>query len=211
MRLILARHCQTSWHAERRYVGSTDLPLDDTGMKQAKLVASHLTDTELDAVYSSPLSRCLQLANMIVEGRSLDVTIDRRLHEIDLGRWTGQSYDDVALRDEETLKRWLEDPASVTLPDGESILDVRERVKSWLEDALDAYLGRTVLVSSHSTPIKVMLTLLLGLPLSGVHSLSVSLASISSITYDGKSSNLELMNDTCHLSRLLPGNPTDIH
>jgi broad specificity phosphatase PhoE len=187
-----------------------DPPLDDTGIKQAELVVSNLADTDLGAVYSSPLSRCLLLANMVVEGRNPDVTIDERLREIDLGEWSGQSHDAVAGRDGETLKRWLEDPASTTLPGGESLLDVRERSMSWLECAVGAHLGKTVLVSSHSTPIKVMLTLMLGLPLNAVHRLSVSLASISKITYDGRSSNLELLNDTCHLRGLLPGNPAGV-
>jgi len=127
LRLILVRHPQTIWHAEGRYVGKADIPLDDTGIRQAELVVSRLADVKLDAVYSSPLSRCLLLANMVGEAHALDVTTDERLQEMDLGKWSGQKHDAVAEQDGETLRRWLEEPATVMLPGGESLLDVRER------------------------------------------------------------------------------------
>jgi len=201
-RLILVRHGRTAWHAEGRYAGTADVELDDVGRKQVELVVKRLADAGVEHVYSSPLSRCLELAERVAESHGLDVTVDERLREIDLGRWDGVLYTDIIKNDGEILKKWTADPSSVTVPDGESLAAVQERSMQWFSQAVADYPEGTIIASSHGGPIRSILAAVIEMPLSRIFRLQVDLASISIVNYKGKFSNLELLNETCHLEPL---------
>jgi len=198
-RMILVRHGRTAWHAEGRYAGTADIGLDEVGRKQVELIAGRLEDAGIEQVYSSPLSRCLELAERVAGSHGLEVTVDERLREIDLGRWDGETYTDIIERDGEILKKWTADPTSVTVPGGESLAAVQERAMEWFSQAVAEHPEGTVLASSHGGPIRSILAAVIDLPLSKIFRLQVDLASISIVNYKGKFSNLELLNETCHL------------
>jgi broad specificity phosphatase PhoE len=130
------------------------------------------------------------------------VTVDERLREIDLGRWDGVLYTDIIKNDGEILRKWTADPSSVTVPDGESLAAVQERSMQWLSQAVADYPEGTIIASSHGGPIRSILAAVIELPLSRIFRLQVDLASISVVNYKGKFSNLELLNETCHLEGL---------
>jgi alpha-ribazole phosphatase len=201
-RVILARHGRTAWHAEGRYAGTADVGLDEVGRKQVQLVVGRLADADIECVYSSPLSRCFELAGRVAEPHGLEVTVDGRLREIDLGRWDGKTYSEIIERDGEILRKWTADPSSVTVPGGESLTEVQERAMQWFSQVVAEHPEGTVLASSHGGPIRSILAAVIGLPLSKVFRLQVDLASISIVDYKGKYSNLELLNETCHLEGL---------
>ncbi|MCJ7745622.1 MAG: alpha-ribazole phosphatase [Actinobacteria bacterium] len=200
-RVILVRHGRTAWHAEGRYAGTADVELDEVGRKQVQLVVGRLADVDIECVYSSPLSRCFELAGRVAESHGLEVTVDRRLREIDLGRWDGKTYSEIIERDGEILRKWTADPSSVTVPGGESLTEVQERAMKWFSQVVAEHPEGTVLASSHGGPIRSILAAVIGLPLSKIFRLQVDLASISIVDYKGKYSNLELLNETCHLER----------
>lgn len=201
-RIILIRHGRTAWHAEGRYAGTTDVPLDELGLEQAGRVTRYLEDREIDVVYSSPLSRCLELARLVAGAHGLEVVVDERLKEIDLGRWDGETYSDILEKDGEILKNWTRDPTSVTIPDGESLAVVQERSMDWFHETSASYPEGTVIASSHGGPIRTIIAGVIGLPLSSAFRLTVDLASVSVLNYFGKFSNLETLNDRSHLDGL---------
>jgi alpha-ribazole phosphatase len=204
-KIILVRHGQTAWHAQGRYAGTTDVPLDELGVQQAQRVADHLQDMEIGVVFSSPLSRCLKLAQMVAETHGMEVVVDDRLRELDLGRWDGEMLDDIVKKDAEILKQWTRDPTSVTIPGGESLAAVQERSMDWLRDASAGYGDGQLLACSHGGPIRAILAAVIGLPLSNLFRMTVDLASISVINYKGKFSNLETLNERSHLEGLEAG------
>lgn len=201
-RLILVRHGRTAWHAEGRYAGTADVELDDVGRKQVELVVKRLAGAGIEHVYSSPLSRCLELAERVADSHGLDVTVDERLREIDLGRWDGVLYTDIIKNDGEILRKWTADPSSMTVPGGESLAAVQDRSMQWFSQAVADYPEGTIIASSHGGPIRSILAAVIELPLSRIFRLQVDLASISIVNYKGKFSNLELLNETCHLEGL---------
>ena len=85
MKLYVTRHGQTAWNRENIVCGVTDLPLDETGMEQARETARKLKDTPIDRVIVSPLLRARQTAALICEGRDLPVMIDPRIKEQNYG------------------------------------------------------------------------------------------------------------------------------
>lgn len=201
-KVILARHGRTAWHAEGRYAGTADIPLDELGLEQARRVADDLKDRKIDVVYSSPLSRCLKLAEMVAEAHGMEVVVDERLREIDLGRWDGQMLDDIVKKDGEILRQWTKNPASVTIPDGETLMAVQERSMEWYDEAGALYADGHIFASSHGGPIRAILAKVIGLPLSNIFRLTVDLASISILNHMGKFSNMESMNLRHHLDGL---------
>jgi len=201
-KVILVRHGRTAWHAEGRYAGTADVELDEVGRRQVELVEKRLEGVEIERVYTSPLSRCMELARTIAASHAVEVSIDERLREIDLGRWDGETYKDIIERDGEILSKWTADPSSVTVPDGESLVEVQERAMQWFSGAVAEHPGSTILASSHGGPIRSILAAVIGLPLSRIFRLQVDLASISIVNYKGELSNLELLNETCHLDGL---------
>lgn len=201
-KIVLVRHGRTAWHAEGRYAGTADVGLDQAGREQVARVVERLSGAQFAAVYSSPLSRCHDLATAVAEDHGLEVIEDPRLGEIDLGRWDGETFRDIIEKDGEILKKWTRDPTSVTVPGGESLASVQERAMSWFDEACEAHPDATIMASSHGGPIRAIISAVLELPLANLFRLTVDLASISTINYKGKFSNLEEMNDRCHLEGL---------
>lgn len=201
-RIILVRHGRTAWHAEGRYAGTADVPLDGVGTEQAQRAAELLADTKIDCIYSSPLSRCRELAKAVAEGRGLEVELDDRIKEIDLGRWDGETYKEIFEKDGEILKKWTGDPTSVTIPGGESLTDVQERAMEWFTEAANLRPEGTILAAGHGGPIRAIVAAVIGLPLGRIFRLTVDLASVSILNYKGEFSNLELLNETRHLKSL---------
>lgn len=201
-KVLLVRHGRTAWHAEGRYAGTADVELDEAGREQVSRVVERLSGVEFAAIYSSPLSRCYELAAAVAADHGMEVVSDPRLGEIDLGRWDGETFKDILARDGEILKRWTEDPTSVTVPGGESLISVQDRAMEWFAEATSAHPEATILASSHGGPIRAMIAAVLGLPLSHLFRLTVDLASVTTVNYKGMFSNLEEMNDRCHLGGL---------
>jgi len=201
-KLLLVRHGRTAWHAEGRYAGTADVPLDDVGKQQVARVVERLSSVQFAAIFTSPLSRCHELAVAVAEEHGQEAITDKRLGEIDLGRWDGETFKDILANDGDILKRWTEDPTSITVPGGESLLSVQDRAMEWFAEATSAHPDGIIMASSHGGPIRAIISAVLGLPLGHLFRLTVDLASVTTINYKGMFSNLEELNDRCHLDGL---------
>ncbi|MHB8896022.1 MAG: alpha-ribazole phosphatase [Candidatus Geothermincolia bacterium] len=201
-KIILVRHGRTAWHAEGRYAGTADVKLDEAGREQVARVVERLSGVEFAAIYTSPLSRCHELAAAVAADHGMEPVTDPRLGEIDLGRWDGETFQEIIEKDGEMLKRWTEDPTSVTVPGGESLISVQDRAMAWFAEATMAHPDALIMASSHGGPIRAIVSAVLGLPLAHLFRLTIDLASITTINYKGMFSNLEEMNDRCHLAGL---------
>lgn len=120
-RLVLWRHGQTSWNLERRFQGQTDIPLDETGIAQARQAAGHLASLKPVALFSSDLQRAQLTAATLAERTGLPVTLDKDLRERSGGVWEG-------LTDAEIRERYPAERATWNPPNGELTLVVADRV-----------------------------------------------------------------------------------
>jgi broad specificity phosphatase PhoE len=87
--LLLVRHAETDWNADGRLQGQTDRPLSDFGRRQAQRLAGELESEEIEAIYSSDLSRTRETAEILGERLGLPVALDPELREKDWGTWEG--------------------------------------------------------------------------------------------------------------------------
>ncbi|WP_407572249.1 histidine phosphatase family protein [Deinococcus altitudinis] len=156
--LTLVRHGRTAHNAAGRFQGWADIPLDDTGHKQARLLAEHLTEHPVTPtrLYASDLSRAAQTAAPLAINLGLQAVSTPALREIHIGRWEGLTFTEIESLDAGALQAWPLKGA----PGGESIHEVAVRLRSWL-DALDLTRDEHVIVVTHGAAITALLCNLL--------------------------------------------------
>jgi broad specificity phosphatase PhoE len=157
----LIRHGQTDWNIEGRWQGHADIPLNSTGIEQARSLASILAGNghTFQAIYSSDLLRAFMTAQEI--GKSLDLPVhkDRRLREISKGAWEGLLVTQVSELSTEANRQRREDPLYSRAPNGESLMEVAARLASAADDIAGAHPLGPVLVVTHGLALATLLCL----------------------------------------------------
>lgn len=207
--LVLLRHGETALTAERRFSGSggADPRLSERGRRQAEAVARALAGGSagtgpgaVEAVVSSPLTRCRQTADVVAGRLGLPVEPVDGLRETSFGAWEGLTFAEVRERYPAALDAWLADPAAAP-PGGESFADVAARVTAARDALLAAHRGRTVLVVSHVTPVRTLLRLALGAPPEALFRMDLAPASLSAVAhYADGNATVRFLNSTAHLA-----------
>ena len=200
--IYLVRHGQTAWNREEIFRGRTDVPLDETGLKQAELAGEYLKEVKIDAIYSSPLSRALETAEKIARFHNLKVQPLEGIIDMSFGNWEGHAHQEIKKNDSETYRRWREEPHLVRLLGGESLDDVRVRSMAALEEVIRKHPGKALIIVSHRVVNKVLLCGILGLDNSHFWQISQDPTAINLIQYRNGKYILSLMNETCHLKPL---------
>jgi probable phosphoglycerate mutase len=170
MRVLLARHGETPWNAEGRYQGQRDIPLSPLGEAQARALGERLRKVDVVRAVASPLSRAARTAELALGAdRAAMLRTDPDLQEIAHGDWEGLLAGEIAQGHPELLRAWRESPDTVLMPGegGESLQHVLDRAWPALERAC-AGLGpqQLLLVVAHDAVNRVLLSRILGLPLS---------------------------------------------
>jgi broad specificity phosphatase PhoE len=158
--LVLVRHAQTDWNVERRFQGQLDIPLSARGQVEAREIALWLATlpVKFSTLYSSDLSRAVVTARPIVALQpGMTVVYSEALRELDGGEWQGLTTLDVEDRYPGELRRWREDIKGFTLPGGESVPDVQQRISLYLADVVQRHAGEAVLVMSHGAALTAYL------------------------------------------------------
>jgi ribonuclease H / adenosylcobalamin/alpha-ribazole phosphatase len=196
---VLLRHGQTAMSVEKRYSGRSDVPLTETGLRQAAAAAKRLAGAGISAIVSSPLQRAVQTAREVAAVTGVGVTTDEGFRETDFGVWEGLTFAEVRERWPAELTTWLADPA-VPPPGGESFAAVSERVIAALHRVLQERDHQTVLIVSHVTPIKTLVASALLAPPAALYRMHLDLAALCEIDWyaDGPAV-LRSFNDTAHL------------
>jgi probable phosphoglycerate mutase len=200
--IYLVRHGQTAWNKEEIFRGRTDVPLDETGLKQAELAGQYFKEMEIHAIYSSPLSRAWQTAQKIAQIQTVKVEPLEGILDMSFGDWEGHAHQEIRKMDEETYRQWVESPHLVKLPGGESLDDVRGRAMAALEEVLRKHSEKTIVLVSHRVVCKVMICAILGLDNSHFWQIAQDTTAINLIQYKKGKYILSLMNETCHLKAL---------
>lgn len=200
--IILVRHGQTAWNKDERFRGRADLPLDDTGIAQARATAARLADCGATAVYSSPLQRTMMTAQTIADRLGLEVQELDDLIDIDYGEWQGLSAEEAIRNDPDLYRRWMDSPHLARFPQGEGLEEVRVRAAKVIKTALMEHTGQTIILLSHVVVCRVFVCLVLGIDNSHFWQIGQDTCAINLIgVRDGKLV-LTSLNDTCHLRGL---------
>ena len=142
MKLLVTRHGETEWNRKNLILGRTDIPLNDTGIMQAKKLRDKLT-YPIDYIISSPLKRTAMTAKIIAENRTAEILYDDRLIEMDFGIFEGTDRGAEAYQRE---KRNF----FARYPQGESFLQTAQRVYNFLDEIIEKYSDKKVLIVTHN-------------------------------------------------------------
>jgi probable phosphoglycerate mutase len=181
--LIFLRHGETPHTVDKRFSGSggDDPGLSETGLVQAQAAAQYLsTIGGVDAVVSSPMRRTRETAAVVASALGLDVVVNDGWVECSFGDWDGHTFAEVQEKWPEALNAWMGSTA-VAPPGGESFDACARRARSARDSVLAAYPGKTVVVVTHVTPIKLMVRGVLQAPMSSLFRMELRPASVTEI------------------------------
>lgn len=203
MKILLVRHGETNWNNSGKFQGQVDISLNNTGIAQAKATARLALAWDLTAIYSSPLSRTLEVSSYISQLTGIKIRTDPRLMELNLGLLEGITGQDMRDDWSDLWNNWREDPGSVTMPKGESLFDLQERAWAAFMDIHNNHCSTdTVAIVSHNFTIRCICTKLLEIPMSNYHCLSLDLGSVTALENTGITWKLLTYNSVSHLSQL---------
>ena len=197
-RIVMIRHGETAWNAERRSQGWLDPPLNDVGKRQTDLLGEHIrAHYEFERVISSDLSRCTMTADAL----RLEYSTDPGLREINTGAFGGLLIADIEARFPEFVGAW--DRSYGRAPEGESWLDLAARAGDFLaRSGVLEVEGDTCLVS-HGGTIRALISVFMGLDIGDVRFFAQSNTGITVVSREvvGGEHNfgLDLLNSTEHL------------
>lgn len=162
--IFLVRHGRTAWNAQDRYLGTTDLSIDETGEEQARVLARWAAGQRFTRLVSSPATRAVQTAEAIAAAAGLSVEKDERLRELDFGAAEGLGREELRATYPEEVARFEQDPVAHPYPGGEDPAAAAERADEAIGDALRDG-GERLLVVGHNTLFRLYLCRALGIPL----------------------------------------------
>ncbi len=197
MQLILIRHGETIWNKEKRVQGTSDIELSTVGIEQARLLALSLKDHPIRAIHTSPLKRALQTAEIINEFHRKELHVDQDLMEMDYGDFEGVSFKNLIACEKDFVDKWLTNPASVKMPNGESLTQLQERAWRSLKRIVNK--NDNALVVTHNFSIATIICRIKNISLTEFLSACPGNASKTIVSFQKDGIFIEAFNDRSHL------------
>jgi probable phosphoglycerate mutase len=167
--------------------------LSERGRAEITAVAERLAEAGIDALYSSPLQRTRETAEILSDRLDLPVRYREDVLELDFGDWTGLTFDQV--RAHEGFERWRSCRSIAAVPGGESMRQVQDRAIAALLDLHRAHPDERLVVVSHGDVIRAALLFALGMPLDLHARIEIAVASLSTIHIDGAGIRVASLNE----------------
>ena len=198
--VLLVRHGHNEWVGKNKLPGWTPgIHLNDHGRKQAEAVGKRLADKQvkIDALYSSPLERTMETAELIAKHINLPIQACKGIGEVEYGDWTGKEIKELAKKPEWQVVQFY--PSNTVFPKGESLYHMQSRAVQQINTLVAQHAEQTILLVSHADLIKSVLAHYLGIHLDLFQRIVVSPASISTIVFTPLRPMIQNVNDTSHL------------
>ena len=184
--LLLVRHGESEANEKDAFIGHTDLDLTARGYTQARMTADFIAENyHVDRLYGSDLQRAFHTGEAIASRLQLPIIKDAGLREIYAGEWEGKTFDELDVEYVEDYELWKNDIGNSFCTGGESVKHLAERIYAAFSEIARRHDGETVVLATHATPIRAMLTLLSGKTLDEMCLVPwPTNASVTEVTYD---------------------------
>jgi len=178
--IIFLRHGQAINNTQRILAGRTPgVPLTEKGVDQAEKAAKFLEDMNISAIYSSPIERAKNTANIVGKHNSIDVKIDDRLIELDMGKFTGVPYDEIFSSHGNVFMKFYKGELEIAHNGVETFTDVKKRVLGMVDHVIENHPDENVVLVTHMDPIKAMLSTVVSLSPENLFELIIANASLN--------------------------------
>lgn len=191
-RIYLARHGEVVNHGV--YNGQADVGITDAGVRQMERLRDFLKDKNLSAVYSSDLLRTVRGAEIIAEPHGLRPKSFPQLREMHFGRWQGLRYQEVLERYPADIPQWTNNLENFRIPDGESVMDMRDRAMPKLQELIDHHRGQEFALVCHGALNRLIIAEALHLPLSHLLRIEQDYGCLNIIEYSPSWMVVKLVN-----------------
>ena len=193
--IIFLRHAQAENNTKRILAGRTEgVPLTKTGIEQAERIAKYLAPIDISAIYSSPIERAKHTAEITAKNCSLDVVLDERLTEIDMGKFTHMNYDDMFAKYGNIFLKFYENDPVIAKHEVETFPDVQKRVLDMVDYVVKKHNNENVILVTHMDPIKSMLAKVMDLKPKTLFELIIANASLTIVKEQDKIFSLSAIN-----------------
>ena len=155
-RVIAIRHGETTWNVDTRIQGHLDIPLNDTGRRQAERMALALADEPITAIYASDLTRAWETAQYLGRVLGIEVTREEGLRERGFGDFEGKTFAEIEALLPDQSMRWRKRDPEFAPAGGESLLDLRSRVVTTAERLSAAHPGELIAMVGHGGVMDVL-------------------------------------------------------
>lgn len=151
MKLFVARHGQTTWNAQNKVCGITDVELTEKGIKQAEELADIVKKHNIDTIISSPLKRAIKTSQIVADKNNITLQIEKLLIEQNYGIYEGvdRANDNFLVNKRNFAYRY---------PNGESMMQVAYRIYGLIDKIKEQYQGKNILIISHGGICRIIRT-----------------------------------------------------
>ncbi len=178
--IIFLRHGQAKNNTERILAGRTPgIPLTEKGIDQAQKAAEFLEQMNISRIYSSPIERAKHTAEIVGKQNSVDVTIDERLIELDMGKFTGMPYDEIFSSHGNVFMKFYNGELEIAHNGVETFEEVKKRILDIVEYVLETHPDENIVLVTHMDPIKAMLSTIVDLTPENLFELIIANASLN--------------------------------
>lgn len=199
-RILAIRHGETTWNQDKRLQGHLDIPLNERGHWQAARAAAALRDEPIAAVYSSDLARAHQTACVIAATQGLPVQAHTGLRERHFGDFQGRTWTELEVEEPEATRAWrTRVPEFAPRGGGETLLQLRERIRSVLNEIAARHPGEQIVVVAHGGVLDMVYRLATGLELQAPRTWTVENAAINRLLWTPEGLSLVGWADSGHL------------
>ena len=198
--VLLIRHGETEWNILGKFQGTTDIPLSDEGIRQAKLLRDRIKG-DFDYIYASPLKRAHKTAEVVCEDTGKTVETVQDLREINFGSWEGLTPKNIAEMYPDVFKEWKTDKKEGKFCDGDmSTLNASIRAKNCILDIVKKHPGKKIAIVAHGGIIKAGLIGLFEWDMSMYHKIALGNTCVNTITFnESLKPVIAGLNDISHL------------
>lgn len=210
-RLLFIRHGQSEANARRVFAGHYNIDLTDLGKKQAERTAEFIMDNyKVDKVYSSDLIRAYKTGRAVAKKLGIKVIADKGMREIKAGDWEGKDFE-YLFETFEDYRHWREDIGTSRCTNGESVAEIYERVYNTVCKIAEQNEGKTVVIATHATPIRVLELRISGHDFTYMKNIPwVPNASVSEVIYENGKLSAVKMAQNKHLEDLVSTLPANV-
>ena len=200
--IFLIRHGNTEFNEKKLFRGHFDIPLDSVGIKQAEKTGKFLKDINFDIIYSSPLSRAYNTAEIIKKYQSNNIEILKEDGFLDLnfGDWEGKGYDEAKLLYPEIYNQWIQEPFKVSIPGGETLYNAQSRSWETLKEIVDKNTGSFLAIVTHRVINKLLILKMLDIGQSGIWKINQDPCCINIFEYKYENFFVSKLNYNFHIT-----------
>lgn len=199
-KVYLIRHTEAEGNYYRRIQGQWDGGITPKGRKQIDALAERMKDVQLDALYSSDLTRTMLTAGAIQKYHDLPLVTDKRLREVYMGRWEGISWGDAAYYEPEQYGYFSSNPDLWNIGDNELWHDLQDRLYTAITDIAARHEGQTIAIVSHGTAIRALMCKVWNVAGKDIHSVPHGdNTAVSLLTVDKGIISIDYACDSSHL------------